>query len=105
MTQVPDSDRPHVVLVRLKTKDGQADEFKRELQELLPRIRQESACIEIVGHQDPEDPTRFMLFERWRSEATFTEFESGRGYLQDYLARVGDLWAEPRDLSVWEPVA
>ena len=105
MTQVPDPDRPYVVLVKLKTKDGQEDEFKRELQELLPRIRQEPACIDIVGHQDPEDPTRFMLHEVWRSEETFTEFESGRDYLQDYLARVGGLWAEPRDLTIWEPVA
>jgi quinol monooxygenase YgiN len=46
-----------------------------------------------------------MLFEVWSSAEAFAEFESGRRYMSDYLARVRELWAEPRDLTIWDPVA
>jgi len=96
----------YVVLVRLKTKEGEAESFKGELQPLLATIREEEpACIRIMGHQDPDDPSRFMLYEVWRTEEEFWEFESGRDYMRAYLDRVGELWAEPRDLTTWREVA
>ncbi len=102
---MPDTESRYVVLVRLKTKDGEEEAFKGEMREVFAKIRREPACVEITGHQDRGDPTRFMLFELWTSAEAFVEFESGREYMQDYLARAGELWAEPRDLTAWEVVA
>lgn len=102
---MPETDSPYILLIKLKMKPGEEETFKRELQEILKQVRQEPACIDITGHQDPEDPSRYMLFEVWTSAEAFAEFESGRAYIREYLARVGELWAEPRDLSVWERVA
>ena len=93
------------MLVRLRIKPGREEEFVTELERLLPRIRDESACISITAHRDAEDPSRFLLVELWRSTAEFEAFESGSPYLREYLERVKELWAGPRDLTIWPQAA
>lgn len=101
---MPDAESRYVVLVRFKTKDGKEEAYKREMQKTFPKIRHEPACVEITGHQDPGDPSRFMVFEIWTSEAEFEEFVSERDYMQEYLARGDELWAGDRDLTTWKAV-
>ena len=74
------------------------------MREVFPKIRREPACVEITGHQDRDDPSRFMVFEIWTSEKEFVEFLSGRDYMQDYLARADKLWAGDRELTTWTAV-
>lgn len=99
------AEAPVAVLVRLTIKVEREDAFRSELRNVLERVRREPDCLSIEGHQDPEDRTRFMLYEVWRSREAFDEFESGREYLQSYMARIRPWWSEPRDLSVWDRVA
>jgi quinol monooxygenase YgiN len=46
-----------------------------------------------------------MLFEVWESREAFTEFETGREYLREYMDRVTPWWSEPRHMSFWQTVA
>jgi quinol monooxygenase YgiN len=93
------------VVVRLTIARGREEDFKREMRAVLERVRQEPACLSVNGHQDAEDPSRFLLYELWRSHDEFREFETGCEYLREYLDRVVPWWSEPRDLSFWPLVA
>jgi quinol monooxygenase YgiN len=96
---------PVAVLVKLRLRSEREAEFRSELDAVLQQVRAEPACLLIQGHQDPDDPTSFMLFEVWESREAFAEFEQGRSYLRDYMTRVRPWWSEPRDLTMWDQVA
>jgi quinol monooxygenase YgiN len=96
---------PVALVVRLKIHHGHEDAFRHELGEVLKLVRREPACLSIAGHQHPDDPTSFMLFEVWESREAFTEFETGREYLREYMDRVTPWWSEPRHMSFWQTVA
>jgi quinol monooxygenase YgiN len=93
------------VVVRLEVAEGQEDAFRRELEAVLQRVREEPACISIAGCQDPDHPTRFLLFELWSDRESFAEFESGRDYFRAYIERVEPMWTAERDLTMWTRVA
>src|SRR5688572_16743901 len=54
-----------VVVVSLHVKAGHEDEFLRLLAPVLDAMRHEATFVNAALHQDPEDPTRFMLYETW----------------------------------------
>src|SRR4051812_13440047 len=92
------------VLVRLRVHLGHEGAFRDELQRIVARVRDEPACLAIEGHQDRDDPTRFMLFEEWRSAEEFAEFEQGRAYMREYFERVEPLWSAPREMTIWHRI-
>ncbi len=96
---------PVVLIVNLKLKCGRESEFAQELRDILEQVRREPACVSITGHQNPDDPTSFMLIEVWRSREEFDEFETGRPYLQDYMRRVTPMWSQPREMLFYQIVA
>lgn len=95
---------PLTVLVRLRARDGQADEVASTVSAQLARIReQEPACLAIAVHQSTDDPRRFMLCETWRDEASFDEFVTTRPHMLEYLERLGAL-LDDREMTLWRVI-
>ena len=58
------------IIANLITKTDKIDQVKAEFQKLLEITRaQDEGCITYDLHQDNEDPTKFLVFEIWASEA------------------------------------
>jgi quinol monooxygenase YgiN len=92
------------VLVRLRARDGQAEEVASTVRTQLARIRgQEPACLDIAVHQSRDDPHRFMLFETWSDQASFDEFVTTRPHMLEYLERLGAL-LEDREMTMWRAI-
>jgi quinol monooxygenase YgiN len=57
------------LIVHMKVKPGTEEECKRLMRIMEEHTRKESGCIQYVGHQSLEDPTRFSFYETYRSKA------------------------------------
>ncbi len=92
------------VVVSLPVKPGCEDEFLRLLTPVLDAMRREPTFINAVLHRDPDDATRFMLYETWADRDDLVQVQMKRDYRQAYEARLPDLLRAPRRAQVWQPL-
>jgi quinol monooxygenase YgiN len=93
-----------VVIVSLHVKPDHEEEFLRLLAPVLDAMRHEATFINATLHQDPEDPTRFMLYETWADRDDLVEVQMRREYRSAYEARLPEILREPRRAEVWRPL-
>lgn len=94
-------DQAVVAVVLLHVKPGRAAEFRALLDPVLDAMRHEATFVNAMLHDDPEDPSRFMLYETWSSRRDLVEVQMKRPYRAAYMAALPELLAEPRQVSVW----
>jgi quinol monooxygenase YgiN len=71
---------------------------------VIDGVRTEKTFINNFLHQNPDDPTRFMVYENWVDKDEFLAVQMKRDYRSAYEARLPDLLAEPRRVEVWQPL-
>jgi quinol monooxygenase YgiN len=93
-----------VVVVALHVKPGHEEEFLRLLAPVLDAMRHEATFVNAALHQDPEDPTRFLLYETWADRDDLVDVQMKRAYRSAYEARLPEILREPRRAEVWRPL-
>lgn len=93
-----------VFVVTLRVKPGLEEEFLRLLTPLLDAMRQEETFVNTALHQDPDDPSRYMLYETWADREEFFEVQVKREYRIAYEDRLPELLQEPRQAQMWQPL-
>jgi quinol monooxygenase YgiN len=93
-----------VFIVSFDLKPGCDEEFLALLMPVLDAMRHETTFINAVLHRDPEDPSRFMLYETWADLDDVAQVQIQRAYRQAYWARLPDLLREPRQIETWHPM-
>ncbi|HEX7125319.1 MAG TPA: putative quinol monooxygenase [Thermodesulfobacteriota bacterium] len=93
-----------VVVVSIHVKPGCEEEFLRLVTPVLDAMRHEATFINAVLHQDPEDPTRFMLYETWADRDDVSQVQIHREYRKAYWARLPEILCEPRHIQSWRPL-
>lgn len=58
-----------IVIAKITAKSDQVDRVKSALLKLIEPTRQEDGCIQYDLHQDNEQPSIFVFYERWESRA------------------------------------
>lgn len=53
----------------LSVKQELVEEFKAAMAEVMPKVRQEPGNHAYIGHQSPDDPTRFVFYEQYADQA------------------------------------
>lgn len=91
-------------IVTLALKPGCEEEFLDLLTPVLDAMRHEPTFINAVLHQDPEDPSRFMLYETWADLDDVVQVQMHRDYRKAYWERLPDLLREPRQIQTWTPM-
>ena len=91
---------------RFQIQAGREEEFKDAWLTLgvANCLANEPACDILWAYQDPDDPTRFMLYEEWTSRAAF-EASMSSAWRIPYAEATEHLWATPRQITIWERVA
>ncbi len=92
------------VIVSIHLKPRKEAEFLGLLMPVIDAVRLESTFINNFLHQDPEDPTRFMVYENWADPDEFFDVQMKRDYRKLYESRLPELLAEPRQVKVWRPL-
>ena len=93
-----------VVVVPLHLKPGCEEEFLRLLTPVLDAMRHETTFVNAALHQDPDDPTRFMLYETWADRDDLVNVQMKRDYRRAYEARLPEILREPRQPRIWQPL-
>ena len=92
-----------VVVIRHTALPGKGSIARRELGALIARVlATEAGCREIVFHQDPQDDTKFLLYERWDSAASYTGPHRQTPHMLDFVQRARDFLILPPDITFWQ---
>ncbi len=94
---------PLTVVATLKAKAGKEAILKAELLALIPTTRKEPGCLNYDLHQAMDNPAAFLFFETWTSKQHLDD-HLARPHLQAFLAKAGDLLAEPPQITLWEKI-
>ena len=81
------------LVVRIRIKPENVDAFMAKLAANASAARSEADCICFHVLADPQDKTRVMLYEVYKSEAAFQEHQ-GQQAFKDYLEQAVPLLAE-----------
>jgi quinol monooxygenase YgiN len=76
------ADTPVDLIVIFKVKDGMQDIFTRQFQKSIVNSRPEPGNIEFFFHTVPGDNTKFVLYERWHSQAAL-DFHFAQPYTKE----------------------
>lgn len=57
------------VIVRIKVKPGFLNQYKKVVPRLTKKFREQEGCIDYTFSQHLHDPTEFVLYEQWKSQA------------------------------------
>ncbi len=95
--------KPLTVIARVKAKSGKEAEVHRELMSLIDPSRKDPGCINYDLHRSHNDAACFMFHENWESREHLDR-HLAKPDLQAVLARVGQLVAEPPEISLWDKI-
>jgi quinol monooxygenase YgiN len=93
---------PVTYIIRFAVVPAERDRFLRMLGGVLNAMRHEPMFHEAILHHDPDDPTRFLLYETWEDHEDVLRVQLERPYRRAWHEALPDLLREPRDISVWE---
>ncbi len=90
----------HVTLVHVRVRPEHVEDFIEATRANHEGSIQEPGCLRFDVLQHPEDPTRFILYEAYRSEADAQAHKATPHYLA-WRERVAPWMAEPRRGEPW----
>jgi quinol monooxygenase YgiN len=93
------------VLIHYQTKPGMEEEAKQELVSLIAAVVSEEACIGINLHQDPKDPTRFMLYENWTDQNIYLGEHMQTPYIQSFIQKAEGFLVALPEISFWKQLS
>jgi quinol monooxygenase YgiN len=80
--------QPVTVLITCAIKLDQLQTARQELDAVIKIVMaNEPACHGITVHEDPRNPQRLMIIEKWESEAIFTGPHMQTPHMQAFLKR------------------
>jgi quinol monooxygenase YgiN len=94
---------PITVVAQIKAKPGNESQVRLLLLSLVAPSRKDAGCLNYDLHQGTNDPTLFLFHENWTSKAHL-DAHLQKPDLQAELARVGQMAAEPPQITLWEKI-
>jgi quinol monooxygenase YgiN len=79
------SDGPIILNVHMEAVAGREEDLARELQGLLAPTRTEAGCLTYELHRDPENPGKFMFYEKFKNQAALDEHVNAP-YFKNFLS-------------------
>ncbi|HOX57197.1 MAG TPA: putative quinol monooxygenase [Candidatus Paceibacterota bacterium] len=89
------------VVARFIAKPGNEDAVRQELLSLVAPSRKDAGCLNYDLHQAMDNPALFLFHENWASKAHL-DAHLQKTDLQAALGRVGQMVAEPPQVSLWQ---
>jgi quinol monooxygenase YgiN len=94
---------PITVVAQIKAKPGNESQVRLLLLSLVAPSRKDAGCLNYDLHQGTNDPTLFLFHENWTSKAHL-DAHLQKPDLQATLTRVGQMAAEPPQITLWEKI-
>jgi quinol monooxygenase YgiN len=91
------------VIVLARAKPGRGDEAEAAFREVTDPTHAEEGCILYALHRVGSAPDRLVLVERWASRKALDEHLAS-DHLVAFRASSADIWAEPMEILLVDPV-
>lgn len=72
------------LIVHLQVKKGEEKGFLEAAKPCIEATRKEKGCVAYELHQDLEDPTKFVFFEKWKSPQALADH-----FKEEHLKKLG----------------
>jgi quinol monooxygenase YgiN len=95
--------KPVTLAVTFQARPGKESELRETLLGLLAPTRAEAGCVNYDLHIAPDDPSKFLFYENWKSQAHL-EAHAQTPHIQNLQARMNEFCAEPLKLDFWEKI-
>ena len=89
--------------MRRSKQAGEGNSVRQELLSLVAPSRKDAGCLNYDLHQALDNPALFLFHENWASKAHLDQHLQ-KPDLQAVLARLGQLVAEPPQITLWEKI-
>jgi quinol monooxygenase YgiN len=89
------------VVARSKAKPGREGEFEAALRAVMAPTHREQGCLKYTVHRGAEDPSLFVVLERWASKADLDRHLTAP-HIQELFRKAPDLAAAPAEITVYE---
>jgi quinol monooxygenase YgiN len=83
-------DGPFTLIVHLKVKEGEGKTMVDAAKPCVAATLKEKGCIAYELHQDLEDPTRFVFFEKWQSVQALSD-HLGTAHVKKLVGTLGTI--------------
>jgi quinol monooxygenase YgiN len=77
------------IVANIIAKEDKIDLIKTELLKLIDITLAEKGCINYDLHQDNENPTHFVFYEKWETRELWQSHMAGK-HLQEFVANTQD---------------
>ena len=91
------------VVAQIKARPGKESQARQELLSLVAPSRKDAGCLNYDLHQALDNAALFLFHENWTSKAHL-DAHLQKPDLQAVLARLGQLVAEPPQITLWEKI-
>ena len=91
------------VTAQIKAKPGKESQVRQELLSLVAPSRRDAGCLNYDLHQALDNPALFLFHENWTSKAHL-EQHLQQPDLKAVLAGLGQLVAEPPQITLWKKI-
>ena len=91
------------LVVTFQARPGKEAELRKTLLGLIPPTLKEAGCINYDLHVAPDDPSKFLFYENWTTQAHLDKHGETRTS-KTWCARMDELCVEPLKLNFWEKI-
>jgi quinol monooxygenase YgiN len=98
------SEQPIVLNVHMEAVPGREKDLKSELTKLLSPTRSEPGCIVYELHLDPEDPAKFMFYEKFKNQAALDNHVNSAHFKKFLAYRAASDPVAATHVTKWQPV-
>ena len=91
------------VVATFQARPGKEVELKIALIGLVAPTRLEKGCLSYDLHASPEDPTKFLFYENWTSQAAL-DAHMQSPQIKALLPRVDEFCAAFPEIKIWEKI-
>lgn len=92
---------PVAFTVGIRVKPGFEAEFLELVTPVLDAMRHDPTFLNAALHRDPEDATRFLIYETWADLDDVVHVQLQRAYRKPFADRLPAVLAEARQIGVW----
>ncbi|MPZ65659.1 MAG: antibiotic biosynthesis monooxygenase [Pseudonocardiaceae bacterium] len=91
------SDDPVIVVATITPQPGQQDAVEAALRDAIRVVHDEEGCLRYALHRTLDEPTRFVMIEKWTTAAALDAHRRGAA-LAELGGRLEGLVAGPADV-------
>jgi quinol monooxygenase YgiN len=99
---VKGDDKPFTLVIRLEIKEGAGPKLEAAFAPAAKASRQEKGCLAYNLDHDPQKPTHYMIYERWKDLGAL-EAHLKADYVKNLLAEMGGLLNGAPNMQIMAP--